>query len=154
MKLKHVKPIIASMAFIAAGAAFANTVKLVNASSDSQNTFALKYQLAYKKDFAHQTLFGPSNTMALDQGKTFTVSIPQKQGYKLSGIVITDVKVKSHGKKQWKKVPSQFTQFAKSGMNSMATDKNHPDGILKFRLKYFPNGHGRLDAEQIGGNNL
>jgi hypothetical protein len=150
MKLKHVKPIIASAMLAATSASFANTVNLVNASPTNKGILGLKYQLAYKKDFGHPPIFGQKGKVTLQKGKSFNITIPQKEGYKLSGIVVKAARVEVHQKRQWEAMPHRFAHL---GNCSMATDKNHPDGILKFKLKYSSKRHGELSAEQIGGNN-
>lgn len=119
-------------------AIWANEVTLLNTSAGSPE-LEVVYQMAYK-NAGEKVIFGGIQTVHLQHEQRISVDM---KDYQFAGIV--PLSIDGH------RLPDEANAFAKPKQCSLATDKNHPSGLIAITLVKQPDGHGSLSCTTQGG---
>lgn len=125
--MKIVKEVMVGMLVCFVGSALANEITIVNSAKKSMT---VEYKPAYKNTNGPVT-YGVPQTIEVMKSATLPVEL---NGHQMAGIVPISITLNGHTHV----LPDNATQFAEPQQCSLATDKEHPNGVMTFSIHHSP----------------
>lgn len=130
---------IGTAALLASKSMFANHVQIVNHSKDIKE-MTVEYQVAYANDKGAVFLTHPQKVEVIN---FVDIPINDLKGYRYSGII--PIAVDTHRNLE------NAGNFGKPRQCTLATDNEHPEGVLTLTYSGPSNTEGQLSCRTLGG---